>query len=96
MKNILPLLAVAILAAITVSNVAHADSTQTPKPVPYALKTCFITGDAIGGDMGKPVVFTYQGQEIKLCCKKCKKQFDANPEKGMKKYNAALAKAGKQ
>jgi len=26
-------------------------------------------------------VFIYQGQEIKLCCKNCKKDFDKDPKK---------------
>ena len=60
----------------------------TPKP--YPLQTCFISGDELGG-MGKVVVFTYEGQEIKLCCKSCQKDFKKDPSKYIKK----LASAGK-
>ena len=29
--------------------------------------------------MGKPVVFVYKGQEIKLCCEDCREDFDKKP-----------------
>ncbi len=50
----------------------------------YPLKTCIVSGDPLG-EMGKPVVFVYQNQEIKLCCKDCRKDFDADPAKYLKK-----------
>jgi len=39
--------------------------------------------------MGKPVVFTYEGQEVKLCCKQCRKDFDKDPAKFIKKIQEA-------
>ena len=39
--------------------------------------------------MGKPYVFVYKGQEVKLCCPDCKKDFDKNPNKYMKLIRAA-------
>lgn len=57
---------------------------------PYALDTCLISGEKIG-EMGKPVVFIYEGQEMKMCCGSCKKTFDKDPAAVMKKYNAAVA-----
>ena len=41
--------------------------------------------------MGKPYVFTYEGQEVQLCCKDCKKKFDKDPATYMKKLEAAKA-----
>ena len=35
--------------------------------------------------MGEPFVFVHKGQEIKLCCKPCQKDFNKNPEKYLKK-----------
>ena len=61
-------------------------------PKPYPLQTCFISGDELGG-MGKVVVFTYEGQEIKVCCRECKNAFQDNPAEGMKKFHAAVAEA---
>ncbi len=54
------------------------------KVKPYKLDTCIVSDDKLG-EMGKPVVFTHKGQEIKLCCKPCRKDFDKNPAKYLKK-----------
>jgi len=35
---------------------------------PDLLATCPVSGEKLG-EMGKPVVFTYKDQEVKLCCK---------------------------
>ncbi len=43
--------------------------------VPALLKTCPVSGDKLG-EMGKPYVFIYKGQEVKLCCSGCKKDFE--------------------
>ncbi len=65
---------------------------DAPKPYPDSLKTCVVSGDKIGGDMGKPYVFTHEGQEVKLCCKDCMKDFKKDPAKYMKKINEAAPK----
>ena len=57
---------------------------------PYKLQNCIVSDEKLG-EMGDPYVFDYKGQEIKLCCKSCKKDFDKNPEK----YIQKLAKAEK-
>lgn len=57
---------------------------QDPKVKPYKPDTCIVSGDKLG-EMGKPVVFEYKGQEIKLCCKDCRKDFDKDPAKYLKK-----------
>jgi YHS domain-containing protein len=57
--------------------------------VPDLLKTCPVSGEKLDGDMGKPYVFTYQDQEVKLCCKGCKKDFDKDPAKYVKLIRAA-------
>jgi YHS domain-containing protein len=63
------------------------------KPVkPYKLDTCAVTDEKLG-EMGAPFVFEYQGQEIKLCCKGCKKDFDKDPAKFIKKMLEAEKKA---
>lgn len=50
---------------------------------PYPLSKCIVSDDAFDHD--KPVVFAYQGQEIKLCCKDCRKDFDQDPAKYLTK-----------
>ncbi len=61
---------------------------KTEQSKPYPLKTCVVSGEKLGG-MGDPYVFTYQGREIKLCCKGCLKDFNKEPAKFIKKLTAA-------
>lgn len=84
MKKILTL--VLLLAGSSL----HAAETA-PKPFPASLTTCLISGEKLG-EMGKPYVFVYQGQEVKLCCKKCLKEFDKDPAKYIAKINEAASK----
>lgn len=65
------------------SHKAASSETLASKVKPYPLKTCIVSGDDLG-EMGDPFVFTYKGQEIKLCCKPCKKDFDKDPAKYLK------------
>jgi hypothetical protein len=71
-----------------------ADQGKSAKPKPYTLKTCVVSGDELGG-MGAPYVFVHEGQEIKLCCKGCLKDFKKNAAKYVKKIEEAEAKAKK-
>ena len=76
-----------------------ADSKPAGKPndkiTPYTLKICVVSGDKLGGDMGKPYVFTNDTREIKLCCKSCLKDFKKEPAKYVKKIEVAEAKEKK-
>ncbi len=94
MKTIISLAALAIFAIPTLQ------AEEAPKPAeskatqdavkPYKPDVCMVSDEKLG-EMGKPVVFVYQGQEIKLCCKSCRKKFDKDPAKYLKK----LAEASK-
>lgn len=57
----------------------------------YPLTTCVVSGDKLGGDMGKPVDYLYKGQLVRLCCKGCIKKFEKDP----KQYLAKIAEAQK-
>ena len=60
------------------------------KAKPYPLKTCVVSDEEIGQDPGmKPYVFTHQGQEVKLCCKSCLKDFNKEPARYLKKIEEA-------
>jgi hypothetical protein len=85
MKKLLlfPMLAVVITLAV------RAEDAAKPAPKPDLLKTCPVSGEKLDGDMGKPLVFTYSDQEVKLCCKSCKKDFDKTPDKFIKLIRAA-------
>ena len=84
------LLGIILAAGLAVR--AEEVKTAKPAPKPDLLKTCPVSGEKLG-EMGKPVVFTWQDQEVKLCCNGCKKEFDKTPEKFMKKIRTADKKA---
>ena len=44
---------------------------------PYPLDTCIVTDEKLDADPDmKSYAFVHEGQEVKLCCKSCKKKFD--------------------
>jgi YHS domain-containing protein len=81
----------AICAGALAAFAADTNTTKTTEKLkPYTLATCIVSGEKLG-EMGKPVVFVYQGQEVKLCCSGCKKDFDKDPAKYLKKIQDAAA-----
>ena len=98
MKKLKMLAAIALAVSFLASPLAGlADDTNsvTPaKPKPDLLTTCPVSGDKLG-EMGKPYVFVYKDQEIKLCCSGCKKDFDKDPAKFVAKIRAADKKNAK-
>ena len=83
------LIAVALFTLAVAGRCLAADAdTKTDKPVPDKMTTCPVSGDKLG-EMDKPYVFEYKGQEVKLCCKHCLKDFNKDPDKYMKKIRAA-------
>jgi hypothetical protein len=79
----------------------RADDTKPAKDT-YPLTTCVVSGEKLGGDMGKPVIFIYKdpkikndpGREVRFCCPDCVKDFKKDPAKYLKKIDDA-AKAKK-
>ena len=69
-----------------------AEPAAKAKPFPESIKTCLVSGEKLG-EMGKPYVFVYEGQEVKLCCMDCLKKFDKEPAKYLAKINAAATAA---
>ena len=76
----------AALMALTVITATAAD--KKAELIPDKLTTCPVSGDKLG-EMGKPYVMEYKGREVKLCCPDCKKDFEKDPAKYMKKIEAA-------
>jgi YHS domain-containing protein len=74
------------LIASAIATSAFASDPGAEKPVASA-KTeavntvCPVSGDKVGGDMGKPVYVEYKGQKYAFCCKDCAKDFKKNPDK---------------
>jgi YHS domain-containing protein len=76
-------------AATPMADAAKSDAAAKP----YPLDTCIVSDEKLGADPDmKPYVFVHEGQEIKLCCKSCKKKFDKSPETYLKKLKDAPAK----
>jgi YHS domain-containing protein len=93
MKHLKHIIGALVLGGILASSTAAlaADSStpaQAKSARPYTLKTCIVSGEKLG-EMGKPYVFVHEGQEIKLCCKNCLKDFQKDPAKYVKKLAAA-------
>ena len=79
-----------LTAAALLSCSAFILKAEDPAPAPaapakpYTLDTCVVSGEKLG-EMGESYTFTYQGQEIKLCCESCKPKFDKDPATYLKK-----------
>ena len=87
MKKILAALGIALVAVLTGCNKGDGgskDAAATGAAKPYPLEICVVSGEKLGS-MGEPIVLEYQGQQIKLCCKNCKPDFEKEPAKFMAK-----------
>ena len=80
MKNLLTLI------LVTLCLTTFAEDKLPAGVKPYPLDYCVVSNEKLGS-MGKPVVFIFENQEIKLCCKECRKDFDADPKKFLEKIN---------
>lgn len=78
-------LAAAYLAApFTAMAADKSADKKDAKAKAYPLETCIVSDEKLGS-MGDPYVFTHEGQEIKLCCKSCQKEFKKTPNKFLNK-----------
>ena len=68
-----------------------ADPAFKLKVRPYPLETCIVSGEKLG-DMGEPVVLVEGDQEILLCCKSCKKDFEKDKKANLAKVDDAWKK----
>jgi len=93
MKTTKILSAVALVALVGATPfLGRAADDKKAEVKPYKLENCVVSDEKLG-EMGKPFVMEYKGQEIKLCCKNCKKDFDKEPAKYMKKMAEEEKKA---
>ena len=83
---------ISVLAAMCGQLAVAAADKPVEKSKPYPLKTCVVSDEKFGGEMGDPYVFTYKDREVKLCCKACLKDFNKEPAKYVKKMEAAEKK----
>ncbi len=92
MKSTKMFTAAALLTGFLATGALAADQAKpgdAKSAKPYPLKTCIVSGEKLDGDMGKPYVFVEQGQEVKLCCKSCLKDFNKDKAKYLKKIAEA-------
>jgi len=94
MKIISTRIVVGFAALLFATTTLAADEKADAKPKPYPLDTCLVCGMKLS-EMGKPVIFIYKGQEIKVCDKSEKADFDKSPNKFLKKLADAQAKLKK-
>ena len=92
MKMIKTISALTLSAVVLAAPFAGLGAEQPGKSAaplkPDKLTTCPVSGDKLG-EMGKAYVFEYKGQQVKLCCKDCLKDFKKNPAKYVKKIREA-------
>ncbi len=81
-----------ILALAGASLITAVAADKKPAARPYPLQTCVVSDEKFGGEMGEPYVFTYQGREVKLCCKGCLDDFNKTPATYLKKMEAGEKK----
>ncbi|MBK8000432.1 MAG: hypothetical protein IPK15_17365 [Verrucomicrobia bacterium] len=94
-KHIMTAVLLTSLAAGVLSTRAE-DNPPERKAKPYPLRTCIVSGEEINdkGEM-KPHAFVVEGQEVKLCCKSCLKDFNKDKSRYLKKIEAETKKQKK-
>jgi len=96
MKKIKTLAAITLaVSCLAAPLTGLAEDKKAEKAKPYPLDKCIVSDEKLG-EMGKPFVFVHEGQEIKLCCKSCQKDFKKDPAKYLKKLKDAEAAAKKK
>ena len=88
MKMLKTLTAIALTLVYVAAPLAVLAQDKKDAPKPYPLDKCIVTDEKLDS-MGKPYVFTHEGQEIKMCCKSCLKDFKKDTAKYLKKLEAA-------
>lgn len=88
MKMLKTITALALTVVYLGAPLAVSAQDKKDAPKPYPLDKCIVSDEKLDS-MGKPYVFTHEGQEIKMCCKSCLKDFNKNPKKYLKKIEGA-------
>lgn len=76
-----------VLGFAMVSGVQAEDAARPQTP-----ESCVVNGDKFAERKNAPISVTHNGESIYVCCKKCKKKFEQEPEKYIKAYKEELAK----
>ena len=93
----LPFLSLGLVLALAALVTPATAEDKKAAAKPYPLDTCIVSDEKLGADASmKPFVFTHEGQEIKLCCKSCQKDFKKDTAKYLKKIKDAEAAKAKK
>ena len=95
MKKLKTLTAITLIATTLAAPLAGFAQEKKEKAKPYPLEKCLVSDEKLDS-MGKPFVFIHEGQEIKLCCKSCQKDFKKDTAKYLKKIKDAEAAKAKK
>jgi len=114
MKKLFSLLALTLAAGLPVALTAHDHAGKPEGKAPtapnaawfakakaeYPLKTCVVSDEEIGGDMGEGIDYIHKqdGQPnrlVRFCCKDCINDFKKKPAKYLKLIDEAAAMAKK-
>jgi YHS domain-containing protein len=66
------------------------DGIKKNQAADYPLDTCVISGEKIGGMMGKPVDIVHDNRLVRLCCNACGAEFKKDPAKHLAKIDKAV------
>lgn len=96
----IPVLVLAAVLAGCGGQSADSGTAADPSPAPsdataaagdaYPLTTCVVSGEPLDA-MGGPHVVEHEGRTVKLCCKDCVKDFQADPQAFLAQIDAAAA-----
>ena len=68
---------------------------ELQKPL-YPLTTCIVSGEALGGSMGKPLNRVFGNRLVRFCCASCVRNFKKSPSAYLAKIDAAVIVAQKK
>lgn len=79
----------AMLGALAVAGAQGDSPAEERVGDPFPLANCPVSGEPLG-TMGDPILVMHEGREIRLCCKGCVEDFNANAEEYLKEIDAAI------
>lgn len=69
-----------LLLALAATSATMGAEEETKRVTPYPLDRCIVSGEGLK-TMGDAIVYRHGDREIKFCCRKCLKKFQADPDK---------------
>lgn len=87
-SKIMKAASIAVLAfGVTAAGVYAGDASSRPEK-------CVVNGDKFSEHKKAPITVSHDGQSMDVCCRKCARKFEKEPDKYLKLYKEAQAEAG--